>query len=106
MGKRRFFVLGRGGEYRALEENEEAREKRLNPLLERRATEARVKIVDWTENMVMAYSSSEMSKREIYRETPLMKRGETKSPTTRTAVASGGCEREEKIVDWWGREDV
>ncbi|KAF3515889.1 hypothetical protein DY000_02061691 [Brassica cretica] len=104
MGKRRFFVLGRGGEYRALEENEEAREKRLNPLLERRATEARVKIVDWTENMVMAYSSSEMSKREIYRETPLMKRGETKSPTTRTAVASGGCEREEKIVDWERRD--
>lgn len=46
IGKRRFFVLGRGGEYRALEENEEAKEKRLSPLLERRATEARVKRVD------------------------------------------------------------
>ena len=81
IGKRRFFVLGRGGEYRALEENEEAKEKRLSPLLERRATEARVKRVDWTENMVMAYSSSEMSKSEIYRETLLMKReGETKPP--------------------------
>ena len=46
IGKQRFFVLGRGGGYRGLEENEEAEEKRLSPLLERRATEARMKIVD------------------------------------------------------------
>ena len=41
IGNRRFFVLGRGEE-----EKEEAKEKRLSPLLERMATEARVKIVD------------------------------------------------------------
>lgn len=48
MGKRRFFVLGRGEEWRAFEEKEEeeAKEKRLSPLLERMETEARVKMVD------------------------------------------------------------
>lgn len=46
IGYRRFFILGRGEEQTALEENEEAKENRLKPLLERRTMEARLKRVD------------------------------------------------------------